>query len=132
LSGLKLLFPKPYADFVARLRVPCGFAMVAAFAWFSHPDARSLVYGLPVSLIGLAVRAWAAGHLAKNRALAQARESIVGKVRRRPGVERHDVQAEDPLDRLRPHGMRPTALALRRLRTGPSSGTGPRNGWDLV
>jgi protein-S-isoprenylcysteine O-methyltransferase Ste14 len=67
---LRLLFPKPYADSVARLRVPCGFALVAAFAWFSHPHARSLAYGLPVSLVGLAVRAWAAGHLAKNQALA--------------------------------------------------------------
>jgi protein-S-isoprenylcysteine O-methyltransferase Ste14 len=67
---LKLLFPKPYADFVARLRVPCGFVLVGAFAWFSHPDAQSLVYGLPVSLMGLAVRAWAAGHLAKNQTLA--------------------------------------------------------------
>ena len=67
---MKLLFPKPYADFVARLRVPCGFVLVAAFAWFSHPDARSLACGLPVSLIGLALRAWAAGHLAKNQALA--------------------------------------------------------------
>jgi protein-S-isoprenylcysteine O-methyltransferase Ste14 len=67
---LKVLFPKPYADFVARLRVPCGFALVAAFAWFSHPDTRSLAFGLPLSLMGLAVRAWAAGHLAKNQALA--------------------------------------------------------------
>ena len=67
---MKLFFPKPYADFVARLRVSCGFLMVAAFAWFSHPDARALVRGLPVSLIGLALRAWAAGHLAKDRALA--------------------------------------------------------------
>jgi len=67
---LKPLFPKPYADFVARLRVPCGFVLVAAFAWFSHPGARSLEYGLPLSLLGLVVRAWAAGHLAKNQALA--------------------------------------------------------------
>ena len=67
---MKLLFPKPYANFVARLRVPCGFVLVAAFAWFSNPDARSLVYGLPASLMGLAVRAWAAGHLAKNQTLA--------------------------------------------------------------
>jgi protein-S-isoprenylcysteine O-methyltransferase Ste14 len=63
-------FPKPYADLVARLRVPSGFVLVAAFAWFSQPDARSLEYGLPVSLIGLWVRAWAAGHLAKNQTLA--------------------------------------------------------------
>ncbi|MGA3043576.1 MAG: methyltransferase, partial [Bryobacteraceae bacterium] len=63
-------FPKPYADFVARLRVPCGFVLVAAFAWFSRPDARSLAYGLPVSLLGLALRAWAAGHLTKNQKLS--------------------------------------------------------------
>ncbi|HLY17397.1 MAG TPA: isoprenylcysteine carboxylmethyltransferase family protein [Bryobacteraceae bacterium] len=61
---------KQYADFVARLRVPAGFVLVAAFAWFSHPGQRSLRYGLPVSLLGLLLRAWAAGHLAKNRALA--------------------------------------------------------------
>lgn len=67
---MKPLFPKPYADFVARLRVPCGFVLVAAFAWFSHPGARSLGYGLPLSLAGLVVRAWAAGNLAKNQALA--------------------------------------------------------------
>jgi protein-S-isoprenylcysteine O-methyltransferase Ste14 len=64
------LFPKPYADFVARLRVPAGFALVAAFAWFSRPDARALAMGLPVSAAGLALRAWAAGHLAKNERLA--------------------------------------------------------------
>jgi protein-S-isoprenylcysteine O-methyltransferase Ste14 len=67
---LKLLFPKPYADFVARLRVPCGFVLVGAFAWFSQPATQSLVYGLPVSLLGLGLRAWAAGHLAKDRTLA--------------------------------------------------------------
>lgn len=63
-------FPKPYADFVARLRVPSGFLIVAAFAWFSHPSALSLAAGLPVSIAGLALRAWAAGCLAKNQQLA--------------------------------------------------------------
>jgi protein-S-isoprenylcysteine O-methyltransferase Ste14 len=63
-------FPKPYADTVARLRVPAGFVMVAAFAIFSHPTPRSLVVGLIISLGGLALRAWAAGHLAKNQRLA--------------------------------------------------------------
>jgi len=62
-------FPKPYADRVAKLRVPSGFVLVAAFAWFSHPSVASLIYGIPVSLAGLALRAWAAGHLAKNRQL---------------------------------------------------------------
>jgi protein-S-isoprenylcysteine O-methyltransferase Ste14 len=44
--------------------------MVAAFAWFSHPDFMSLAAGLPLSACGLALRAWAAGHLAKDQRLA--------------------------------------------------------------
>jgi protein-S-isoprenylcysteine O-methyltransferase Ste14 len=63
-------FPKPYADAVARLRVPSGFLLVAAFAWFARPSLASLAWGLPVSFAGIALRAWAAGHLAKNRQLA--------------------------------------------------------------
>lgn len=63
-------FPKRYADLVARLRVPAGFVMLAAFLYFSAPTARSLQWGLPASLAGLALRAWAAGHLRKNQKLA--------------------------------------------------------------
>jgi protein-S-isoprenylcysteine O-methyltransferase Ste14 len=63
-------FPKAYSDVVARLRVPTGFLLVAAFAWFSAPTPGSLAAGLPLSLCGLAWRAWAAGHLAKNQQLA--------------------------------------------------------------
>ena len=64
-------FPKPYADRVAKLRVPFGFVLVVAFAWFAHPTLPSLAAGLPVSVAGLALRAWAAGHLEKNRDLAR-------------------------------------------------------------
>ena len=63
-------FPKRYADTVARLRVPSGFLIVVLFAWLSHPTAQSLAIGLPVSIAGLALRAWAAGCLAKNQQLA--------------------------------------------------------------
>jgi len=63
------IFPKPYADFVARLRVPSGFLLVAAFAWFAHPSPQWLAFGVPVSAAGLVLRAWAAGHLAKNQRL---------------------------------------------------------------
>jgi protein-S-isoprenylcysteine O-methyltransferase Ste14 len=63
-------FPKPYADAVARLRVPAGFAMVGAFAWFSHPTFVSLAIGIVISACGIGLRAWAAGHLAKNQRLA--------------------------------------------------------------
>jgi len=64
-------FPKPYADAVARLRVSIGFLLVAAFAWFSRPSAWSLAVGLPVSGLGLLLRGWAAGHLEKDRQLAE-------------------------------------------------------------
>jgi protein-S-isoprenylcysteine O-methyltransferase Ste14 len=63
-------FPKRYADAVAKLRVPSGFVLVLVFAWFSGPTAHSLALGLPFGLVGLALRAWAAGCLAKNRQLA--------------------------------------------------------------
>ena len=65
-----MTFPKAYADAVARLRVPSGFLIVIVFAWFSQPTSESLRWGVPVSLAGLVLRAWAAGCLAKNRQLA--------------------------------------------------------------
>ena len=63
-------FPKLYADAVAKLRVPSGFVLVAVFAWFSRPTSHSLILGLPFGLVGLLLRAWAAGCLAKNQQLA--------------------------------------------------------------
>lgn len=65
-----ITFPKRYADTVARLRVPFGFLLVIVFAWFSCPSPASLLWGVPVSLAGLALRGWAAGCLAKNQRLA--------------------------------------------------------------
>lgn len=69
-SGSRYLFPKPYADFVQRLRVAGGFILLAAFGWLAHPSLQSMLIGLPVSIIGLLLRGWAAGHLAKNEELA--------------------------------------------------------------
>jgi protein-S-isoprenylcysteine O-methyltransferase Ste14 len=63
-------FPKPWADAVARLRVPSGFLIVLVFGWFSHPTPQSMLIGVPLSIAGLLLRAWAAGCLAKNRELA--------------------------------------------------------------
>ncbi len=63
-------FPKPYADFVQRLRVACGFVLLIAFACLSRPSAISMSMGLPLSALGLLLRGWAAGHLAKDRDLA--------------------------------------------------------------
>ncbi len=63
-------FPKRYADRVARARVPSGFLIVFLFGCLAHPTARSLEIWLPVSMLGLALRAWAAGCLYKDRTLA--------------------------------------------------------------
>ncbi len=44
--------------------------MLGAFAWLAKPTSQSMIIGLPVSVLGLALRGWAAGHLAKDRELA--------------------------------------------------------------
>jgi protein-S-isoprenylcysteine O-methyltransferase Ste14 len=62
-------FPKSYADVVARLRVPSGFLLLALFVWLAQPTWGALAAGIPVSAAGLLLRAWAAGHLAKNQQL---------------------------------------------------------------
>ncbi len=62
-------FPKPYADAVARLRVPGGFLLVAAFLWLSDPTLLSLWCGLPIAVLGLWLRGWAAGHVTKDSSL---------------------------------------------------------------
>jgi len=64
-------FPKPYADRVAKLRVPGGIVLAVAFLYLSEPTWPSIAYGTPISVAGLALRAWAAGHLEKNIALAE-------------------------------------------------------------
>ena len=64
-------FPKPYADFVARMRVPSGFVLLAAYVWLARPSMESIARGMLIALVGLAIRAWAAGHLEKNMKLAE-------------------------------------------------------------
>lgn len=64
-------FPKPYADAVAKLRVPAGFLLVVLFAWLAKPSSTSLTVGFAVSILGILLRAWASGHLAKNEQLAE-------------------------------------------------------------
>jgi protein-S-isoprenylcysteine O-methyltransferase Ste14 len=70
MNGVNYWFPKGYADFVAKLRVPCGFLLLITFALLSRPTVTSIGIGLPVAMLGLLLRGWAAGHLAKNQDLA--------------------------------------------------------------
>jgi protein-S-isoprenylcysteine O-methyltransferase Ste14 len=63
-------FPEHYAGSVQRLRVPLGFALIALSLLVAQPGRWSLTLGLPLAVMGLLVRAWAAGHLQKDRRLA--------------------------------------------------------------
>lgn len=55
---------------IQRWRVPLGFLCAAVFILFAQPTLRSLIIGGAVSLVGLAVRGWSAGHIRKNSELA--------------------------------------------------------------
>ena len=45
-----------------------GFALV--FVYFATPSPLTFVIGLPLILMGVFIRCWAAGHLQRNRQLA--------------------------------------------------------------
>lgn len=55
---------------VQRWRVPLGFLCAAVFLLLARPKPITLLVGAGISVIGLAVRAWAAGHIRKNITLA--------------------------------------------------------------
>jgi len=52
---------------LARRRVPLGFACAVIALWFAHPTPRTLALGSIVAMAGELVRLWAAGHLEKGR-----------------------------------------------------------------
>jgi len=55
-----------------RWRVPLGFVCAALFILLAKPTPVTLAAGAVVSFFGLALRAWSAGHIRKNDALATA------------------------------------------------------------
>jgi protein-S-isoprenylcysteine O-methyltransferase Ste14 len=59
-----------YAAWASRWRVPLGFALGVAYLIFCQPTVTLLLAGGAVAVVGLALRAYAAGHLAKNQSLA--------------------------------------------------------------
>ena len=52
--------------FLQRIRVPLGFLFTFAFLYLAEPTATLLVIGAVISVLGLLIRAWAAGHIRKN------------------------------------------------------------------
>lgn len=63
-------FPKRYAEIAAKTRVPAGFAIVILFLGLARPSWTSLALGGAIAACGLALRAWAAGHLTKYEGLS--------------------------------------------------------------
>jgi protein-S-isoprenylcysteine O-methyltransferase Ste14 len=58
---------RPVIEWLARRRVALGFAAGAIALWLARPTGRSLAIGVPIALVGEAIRIWAAGHLEKGR-----------------------------------------------------------------
>ena len=52
-----------------KLRVPMGFLTAILFVVLSRPTSLTMLIGIPVALIGIGIRAWASGHLRKNKVL---------------------------------------------------------------
>ena len=53
-----------------RWRVPLGFLCAGVFLLLARPRPLTLAVGGAVALVGLSIRAWAAGHIRKNAELA--------------------------------------------------------------
>ena len=64
-----MAFPKRYAEVPARARVPAGAFLAVAFLVVARPSWQSLGIGGLIAVLGLLLRAWAAGHLAKYEEL---------------------------------------------------------------
>lgn len=62
--------PKDYATWASRWRVPLGFGLGVSYLLLARPAPKLLLCGAALALAGLLLRAWAAGHLAKNQRLA--------------------------------------------------------------
>jgi protein-S-isoprenylcysteine O-methyltransferase Ste14 len=54
----------------SRYRVPAGWAVGVLVFALAQPTPRSLLLGLPLAVLGEAVRIWASGHIEKTKRLA--------------------------------------------------------------
>ncbi|MEQ1353891.1 MAG: isoprenylcysteine carboxylmethyltransferase family protein [Candidatus Acidiferrum sp.] len=56
-------------ELFVRWRVRLGYPLAIAVLFFARPNPRSILYGALVGIIGLGLRAWAAGYLHKQKIL---------------------------------------------------------------
>jgi len=59
-----------YSEAAKKLRLPLGFIFGIAYLIWARPTILTLAVGGAVAFAGVLVRAWAAGHIVKNRRLA--------------------------------------------------------------
>jgi protein-S-isoprenylcysteine O-methyltransferase Ste14 len=59
-----------WPEIARRLRVPLGFVFAAIYICLARPTMASIVLGGTIALIGVLLRALAAGHITKNAVLA--------------------------------------------------------------
>lgn len=62
--------PRRGGTWMQRWRVPLGFLTAILFFWLARPRPITLLVGGALALVGVGARAWAAGHIRKNAALA--------------------------------------------------------------
>ena len=59
-----------FGVWVQKFRVPIGFVVAGLYLFFARPQPATLAVGGAVALLGVLIRAWAAGHIVKNDRLA--------------------------------------------------------------
>ena len=59
-----------YSEVAKKLRLPLGFVFGIAYLIWARPTVLTLAVGGLVAFVGVLVRAWASGHISKNRRLA--------------------------------------------------------------
>ncbi len=60
-----------WGRFARRVRIPLGFAFAAFYFWLARPTWRSIALGAAIVALGLAIRAWASGHVSKAAEITQ-------------------------------------------------------------
>ena len=59
-----------YSEVAKKLRLPLGFVFGIAYLILARPTVLTLGVGGAIAFVGVLVRAWASGHISKNRRLA--------------------------------------------------------------
>jgi protein-S-isoprenylcysteine O-methyltransferase Ste14 len=57
-------------EILNRFRVRSGLVLAVAVVLLAHPTWRSILLGVMITFLGLVIRAWASGHLRKEKTLA--------------------------------------------------------------